>query len=324
MPSSFSFNTGQVRSFRKRLLGWYAREQRILPWRGETDPYRILVSEIMLQQTRVAVVEERYKSFIRQFPSAEKLARARLQTVLAAWSGLGYYRRARALHEASRKIAEDGGFPRSVAELKELPGIGQYTAAAVASIAFNQPAAVVDGNVKRVLARLTGQDLCSEDHWRLAGELLEPRRPGDFNQAMMELGAVICLPGKPLCERCPVMALCAGRGREPRTAKQAARRKAVLRYALALEDGKVLLRRRPSDVSLMAGMWELPEYEIARGKKPLLKLRHSITTTDYTVLVYPGEDEGMIGRWVSVKRAQRMALTGLAKKILRVVSRGMS
>src|SRR6185312_1507285 len=226
MPASFSFSSTQVRSFRKRLLGWYAREQRKLPWRGETDPYRILVSEIMLQQTRVAVVEERYKTFIRQFPSAEKLARAREQTVLAAWSGLGYYRRARALHEASRKIAGNGGFPRSTEELMELPGVGQYTAAAVASIAFDEPAAVVDGNVKRVLGRLTGHDLCSEDHWRLAGELLEPRHPGDSNQAMMELGAVICLPGKPVCERCPVMALCAGRGRDVRVPKES-RRKAI-------------------------------------------------------------------------------------------------
>lgn len=322
MPSSFGFSPSQVRSFRKRLLGWYAREQRKLPWRGETDPYRILVSEIMLQQTRVAVVEERYKSFIRQFPSAEKLARARLQTVLAAWSGLGYYRRARALHEASRKIAGNGGFPRRLEELMELPGIGQYTAAAVASIAFSEPAAVVDGNVKRVLTRLTGRDLSSEDHWRVAGELLEPRHPGDFNQAMMELGAVICLPGRPLCERCPVVSLCTGRGREVRTAKEA-RRKAVLRYALAQRSGKVLLRQRPHDVSLMAGMWELPQCDIPRGKKPVLKLRHSITTTDYTVLVYAGEKGGTVGRWVSVERAEQMALTGLTKKILRAVSRGV-
>lgn len=318
MSSTFSFSPGQVRSFRKRLLGWYAREQRKLPWRGESDPYRILVSEVMLQQTRVAVVEERYKTFIRQFPSAEKLAHARLQTVLAAWSGLGYYRRARALHEAAREIAGNGGFPRSVEKLMELPGVGQYTAAAVASIAFSQPTAVVDGNVKRVLARLTGKDLSSQDHWRLAGELLEPQRPGDFNQAMMELGAVICMPGKPLCERCPVMPLCAGRGREVRPAKQS-RRRAVLRYALSRRNGQVFLRQRPHDVSLMAGMWELPEGHGARGKKPLLNLRHSITTTDYSVLVYAEERSHGDGKWVSVEKAERMALTGLTRKILGAV-----
>jgi len=323
MASLFSFSPGQVRSFRKRLQGWYAREQRKLPWRGESDPYRILVSEVMLQQTRVAVVEERYKSFIRQFPSAEKLARARLQTVLACWSGLGYYRRARALHEAARRIAGNGGFPRSVQKLMELPGIGQYTAAAVASIAFDEPAAVVDGNVKRVLERLTGRDLSSQDHWRLAGELLEPRHPGDFNQAMMELGAVICMPGKPLCERCPVMPLCAGRGRELRAAKES-RRKAVLRYALARRNGQVLLRQRTHDASLMAGMWELPECEVSEGKKPLMKLRHSITTTDYTVLVYPEEKNCPEGKWVPIERAERMALTGLTKKILSMVRKGMS
>jgi|SRR6185312_2012881 len=319
MPASFSFSSTQVRSFRKRLLGWYAREQRKLPWRGETDPYRILVSEIMLQQTRVAVVEERYKSFIRQFPSAEKLARTRLQTVLASWSGLGYYRRARALHEASRKIAAMGGFPRKLDELMELPGVGKYTAAAVSSIAFDEPAAVVDGNVKRVLARLTGRDLSSEDHWRLAGELLEQRHPGDFNQAMMELGAVVCMPGKPMCERCPVTPLCEGRGRDVRAVKES-RRKAVLRYALARRNGKVLLRQRLQSVSLMAGMWELPEYEDARDEKPMLKLRHSITNTDYTVLVYAEAKSDRRGTWVSVKRAERMALTGLAKKILKLVS----
>lgn len=322
MPSPFRFSPGQVRSFRKRLLGWFAREQRELPWRGETDPYRILVSEVMLQQTRVAVVKERYKSFIRQFPSPEKLARAREQTVLAAWSGLGYYRRARALHEAARKIARNNGFPRSLEGLMELPGVGRYTASAVASIAFNEPAAVVDGNVKRVLARLTGRDLTGKAYWEIADELLEPLRPGDFNQAMMELGAVICLPGKPLCERCPVIAVCAGRGRNVGAVKEP-RQKAVLRYALARRNGKVLLLQRPRDASLMAGMWELPECDGARGKGPALKLRHSITTTDYSVLVYPEEKTDAEGKWVPIEKAERMALTGLTKKILRAVGGGM-
>src|SRR5947209_776201 len=139
------------RRFRSNLLRWYEREQRTLPWRGETDPYRILVSEIMLQQTRVAVVEERYKKFLQQYPTVRALAGAKEESVLAAWSGLGYYRRARNLHAAAKQISATGSFPRTVAELMRLPGIGRYTASAVASIAFGEPVAVVDGNVKRVL-----------------------------------------------------------------------------------------------------------------------------------------------------------------------------
>src|SRR6266481_7132769 len=151
--------------FRRLLLRWFDRHQRKLPWRGERDPYSILVSEIMLQQTRVAVVEDRYVKFVKQFPSATKLAQAREATVLAAWSGLGYYRRARALHAAAKQVASRREFPRTAGELMELPGVGRYTAAAVASIAFGEPVAVVDGNVKRVVERITGKQLPVEDCW---------------------------------------------------------------------------------------------------------------------------------------------------------------
>ena len=259
LPSSpKTFAARQARTFRQRLLGWFDREQRSLPWRGERDPYRILVSEIMLQQTRVAVVEERYKQFLAQFPGTGRLARAREQTVLAAWSGLGYYRRARNLHAAAKMVEALGGFPRTADSLLELPGIGRYTAAAVASIAFGEPVAVVDGNVKRVLHRITGRELSEEDNWQIADELLDARRPGDFNQAMMELGAVVCLPSTPLCKRCPVMAVCQVQGAGV-SRKKPARVKAELRYLLALEDDRVFLRQRPKTSSLMAGMWELPE-----------------------------------------------------------------
>lgn len=298
------------------MLRWYDREQRRLPWRGEKDPYRILVSEIMLQQTRVAVVEERYKTFIRQFPTTEELARAREQTVLAAWSGLGYYRRARALHAATKELASNGGFPRTAEALRTLPGVGRYTAAAVASIAYGEPVAVVDGNVKRVLGRILGHELKEQQCWITAGEMLDSRRPGDFNQAMMELGAILCMPGKPLCEKCPVARLCATRGAGTER-KQTSRRKAVQCYALAFRDGKVLLRQRPRTSSLMPGMWELPEYR-ARSQEPLLRLRHAITTTDYTVLVFAADRGSKAGeRWTPVQRVDRMALTGLARKILR-------
>lgn len=302
--------------FRKLLLRWYDREQRTLPWRGEQDPYRILVSEIMLQQTRVAVVEERYKTFIRQFPAVQRLASAREQTVLAAWSGLGYYRRARSLHAAAKKIAGNGGFPRTVEELQELPGVGRYTAAAVASIAFGEPAAVVDGNVKRVLGRVLGRELAEQQCWATADAMLDRRRPGDFNQAMMELGAMICVPGgEPLCAACPVAPLCVSRGAAPKS-KQVPRRKAVLYYMLARKNGSVLLRQRSMESTLMPGMWELPECR-ARLQEPLLRLRHSITTTDYTVLVFPANGRCKSGgRWVPLQRVERIALTGLAWKIL--------
>ena len=315
--SRAEFNTQHLRSFRQRLLRWFDREQRKLPWRGEVDPYRILVSEIMLQQTRVAVVEERYKQFLRQFPTVQKLARAREQTVLAAWSGLGYYRRARALHAAAKKVAANGGFPANAALLQQLPGVGRYTAAAVASIAYEEAVPVVDGNVKRLLERITGRRLSDEENWRIAGELLQRLRPGDFNQAMMELGAVICVPGEPRCDRCPVVALCARRG-VAATRKSVRRRKGVLRYTLAMKHGRVLLQQRPRDASLMAGMWELPELAGSPADvQAIAELRHSITTTDYKVLVYAAGDVGRDGKWVPLNKVDRVALTGLAKKILR-------
>jgi A/G-specific adenine glycosylase len=308
-------------SFRRLLLQWYRQNQRKLPWRGQSDPYGILVSEIMLQQTRVAVVEDRYKKFTAQFPTVERLARAREQTVLAAWSGLGYYRRARNLHAAAKQIAKSDSFPPTAEALRELPGIGRYTANAVASIAFGEPVAVVDGNVKRVLQRVTGRELSEDQYWQTAGALLAAESPGDFNQAMMELGAVVCVPGNPLCMACPVIELCATRGAHAQS-ERAARRKAVLEYSLCLKDGSVLLQQRSQDSSLMPGMWELPPCSVRSQKRqamqpmqPMMKLKHSITTTDYSVMVFAGN--GRKGQWVSLKNAERFALTGLTRKILR-------
>lgn len=316
MSPQSTLNSSQIRNFDKRLLRWFDREQRRLPWRGEKDPYRILVSEIMLQQTRVAVVEQRYKQFLRQFPTVQKLARAREQTVLAAWSGLGYYRRARALHAAAKQVAAHGKFPNRASALMELPGVGRYTAAAVASIAFGEAVPVVDGNVKRVLERIAGRWLREQENWRMAGELLQPLRPGDFNQAMMELGAVVCVPGRPHCDLCPVLPLCKGRDKVT-VRKRVIRRKAVLRYTLAQQNGCVLLRQRAQNASLMAGMWELPLSRGTRaGRKPIAALRHSITTTDYKVLVHAGTGRLGDAKWIPVRKAERMALTGLAKKIL--------
>ena len=310
--------------FRRLLLAWYQESQRKLPWRGATDPYHILVSEIMLQQTRVAVVEERYKKFIAQFPSAERLARAKEATVLAAWSGLGYYRRARNLHAAAKEIVRCGSFPQTTPELMELPGVGRYTAAAVASIAFGEPVAVVDGNVKRVIDRVVNRKAAlpgsnTEKHyWEIAGQLLDRHSPGDFNQAMMELGAVVCLPAQPLCHACPVADLCGARGPTEK-ASRPTRRKAELHYALARRNGSVLLRQRKKQSSLMPGMWELPEIEGQNESKlPLLKLRHAITTTDYTVFVYDGNNKKRTAdRWVPLRSVHRLPITGLTRKIIR-------
>lgn len=311
-------------AFRRCLLRWFDREKRALPWREESDPYRILVSEIMLQQTRVAVVRERYPEFLRHFPTIRRLARAREQTVLAAWSGLGYYRRARSLHAAAKQIAAARGFPQTSAGLRELPGVGRYTANAVASIAFAESVPVVDGNVQRVLERFTGGRLRSEESWEAAARLLDRKRPGDFNQAIMELGALICLPGTPLCAKCPVARLCCSRGAgAART--QTSRRKAVLNYALVRRDGDVLLKQRPRKTSLMPGMWELPSLRpgSAREKTPVLMLRHSITSTDYSVSVYTSNGRSRSrGRWVPLRSAERLPLTGLARKILRRLAAG--
>lgn len=309
-------------NFRRRLLRWYEKHQRKLPWRGARNPYNILVSEVMLQQTRVAVVEKRYQQFVRQFPTVETLARSREQTVLAAWSGLGYYRRARNLHAAAKEITAAKQFPETAEALRQLPGIGRYTANAVASIAFGEPVAVVDGNVKRVLERVfaakkpTATRWGDARYWELAELLLDPRRAGDFNQAMMELGALVCLPGQPLCQACPVAAGCATRG--PAVKKQRpGRRKAVLHYTLVRKNGAVLLQQRSQQSSLMPGMWELPQLVPDRYSVPLLKLRHSITTTDYTIFVHAGENTtAKYGRWVSLTSAKRRPLTGLARKIL--------
>ena len=189
----------------------------------------------------------------------------------------------------------------------------------MASIAFDEPVAVVDGNVKRVLQRLIGVELSSNDHWQMAQELLDLRRPGDFNQAMMELGATICLPGHPICARCPVRNFCASRGTSNEKKVAALRKKATLSYLLVRRGDSVLLRQRPAKVSLMPGMWELPQVQRVHTKEiPLLKLRHSITTTDYSILVYAnGRKRPGDGVWCPLRAVGRLPLTGLARKALR-------
>jgi A/G-specific adenine glycosylase len=312
-------SAAQRRRFQKKILAWYDLHRRDLPWRVNRDPYRVWLSEIMLQQTRVAAVIAHYHEFLRRFPTVQKLAAAREASVLAAWSGLGYYRRARMLHAAAKVIVRkhEGKLPSTEVGLRNLPGIGRYTAAAIASIAFNEPVAVVDGNVERVLQRLVGRRLAGEELWVGANSFLDKLRPGDFNQAMMELGAEVCTPRRPACLMCPVVALCATRGELPVDTKAAKQKKREIHYALHCRNGDVLLVQRARDASLMPGMWELPE-AIANGGAPLFSVRHSITTTDYTVRLWKTHVTSSVeGTWFSKDRLRRVALTGLARKILR-------
>jgi A/G-specific adenine glycosylase len=320
-----AFSSSETPAFRQRLLAWYDAHARDLPWRASRDPYRVWLSEIMLQQTRVAAVLEHYHEFLRRFPTVKKLATAREASVLAAWSGLGYYRRARMLYAAAKVVVREhsGKFPQTADELRSLPGIGRYTAAAIASIAFDEPIAVVDGNVERVLQRVSGKRLAGEELWQAATHLLDAKRPGDFNQAMMELGATVCTPRAPACLMCPIVNLCATRGELAATAKPVPQTKREIHYVLDFRnrnprDREVFLVQRSPDVSLMPGMWELPEIDSVNGGSPLFSLRHSITVTDYTVRVWQNTlPSHAPGKWVSMQRLRAVALTGLARKILR-------
>jgi A/G-specific adenine glycosylase len=258
---------------RRALLEHYDRYQRRLPWRGETDPYRILVSEVMLQQTRVETVLGYYEPWLRRFPDLESLASADPDEIIEAWEGLGYYRRARNLHRAARLVRErpDGALPSTYAELKELPGLGEYTAGAVASIAFGEVVPAADGNVRRVLSRLFDEPDPKPAWLRdTAAALVDPARPGDWNQALMELGATICTPRGPRCARCPVADRCRARAagtqeERPAPAPRRAPRRAVFAVAVVHRGGRVLLERRPPD-GLLGGMWSFPEVEVATDR----------------------------------------------------------
>jgi len=329
-------------NLRSALLAWYARNRRDLPWRRSSDPYAIWVSEIMLQQTRVAVVVERYQAFLLRFPTLLSLALASEEDVLALWSGLGYYRRARMLHKAAQFVAGQlhGNLPRNAAALRTLPGIGAYTATAIASIAYGEPVAVVDGNVERVLCRLEGwdADAASQAALRqridaLATELVDPKQPGDFNQAMMELGATVCLPRNPQCLVCPWASVCKTKG-EHKTQPRAKMTSCEVAYALAVRSGQqagkagreVLLEKRPASHTVMPGLWELPALTDSDVPADELRMtvRHAIMQVNYYVrirTVFEGDVESVAvpggeRRWVPLSEAGAMALTGLARKVL--------
>ncbi len=247
--------------FKTALLRWYDDNRRDLPWRKTRDPYRIWVSEIMLQQTRVAAVLGHYRLFLKRFPNVRALAAASESSVLAAWSGLGYYRRARMMRECAQHIVAEHRcrFPRSSKELQTLPGIGRYTAAAIASIAFAEPIAVLDGNVERVLQRLAGRSLTTKDLWRRAQSSLSESRPADFNQSMMELGALVCTPHQPKCSTCPIRKWCTTQGEVSHTIPRQSQFRKEIWCVLDQRKRDIRLVQRPANSSLMAAMWELPQ-----------------------------------------------------------------
>ncbi len=324
---------------RRRLLAWYDTRRRHLPWRRTQDPFAIWVSEIMLQQTRVAAVIDRFKAFMAHFPTIAALARARDQEVLALWSGLGYYRRARMLHQAAQQVMGNHGgvLPSTAAELRQLPGIGAYTASAIASIAHGEAVAVVDGNVERVLCRVAGWDASQphkSSHARklgdFAAQLLDPHRPGDFNQAMMELGATLCLPRNPQCAQCPLLAACATRG-EHKTAPRPPSENRDAAFALCLRPERarspaVLLEQRPATESVMPGLWELPALRnpLLPADEAEMTVRHAIMQVNYRVRIRRVAEQKVSDltrksgrrRWVPASELPQTALTGLARKVL--------
>ncbi len=318
------------------LLPWYDSHARVLPWRESRDPYRIWVSEIMLQQTRVEAVKPYFERFLSALPTLQDLCAAQEEELLKLWEGLGYYNRVRNLQKGAKEVLKrfGGRVPDSVEELRALPGIGDYTAGAIASIAYDKPVCAVDGNVLRVLSRLLcdRQDISEPQVKKSAQKKLEaviPQRAGDFNQALMELGATVCLPnGEPRCEACPLSKLCEGRKRGmekelPVKAPKKPRKKERKTVLLLFQGYRIALQKRPPK-GLLAGLWELPSLPGALEKEaveqtltgwglsfgPLSKLpeaKHIFTPVEWEMTGFrvqvQGDKEGFI--WVSLEELQK-------------------
>jgi A/G-specific adenine glycosylase len=343
----------RIGGFRKKLLHWYRSHRRSLPWRNNTTPYRIWISEIMLQQTQTATVLSYYERFLQRFPDVQSLAQASESEVLNAWSGLGYYSRARNLRRAAKQIVSvDGSFPRDFIDVLHLPGIGRYTAGAICSIAFNQPYPVVDGNVRRVLTRLMGiqQHVPERYFWDLMSTWISRRAPSSFNQAMMELGALICMPLQPKCPQCPVRAFCHAQrlGIEERIPKarkkQACRRLGIV--LLVLERNRRILLTTSGKNSFIPGAWGLPwrimpdhlsKEECAAvlcqevlGKEIRLEfcgsVRHSISNRRITGFGFHGKAGQISGipavgklRWANPALLGRFLTSSFFQKVLRKI-----
>jgi len=347
---------GAARRLRAPILRWYRRAKRDLPWRRTTDPYAIWVSEVMLQQTTVAAVIPYWQRFLDRFPDAASLAAGREEDVLALWSGLGYYRRARALREGALAVMEHHGgrVPETAAALLGLPGIGRYTAGAIASVAFGRETPVVDGNVKRVFSRLFairggGSAASERAYWSIAEALVRGGTPGDWNQAVMELGATVCTPRAPRCDSCPVARSCRARALgspESFPARQKPKPVRVVPVAVLWIErrGRVLLLRRGPEGPLR-GAWDLPATVIASGETPgralvralsvrhglrlhagslLLTAKHAILQTRLAIDVVEAAPLATVPRraalrWVAPDRLDEVAISGATTKIARAV-----
>ncbi len=337
------------------LVAWYSQQKRDLPWRRKRDPYAIWLSEIMLQQTRVETVVPYYHAFLKQFPTVAMLAAASEEQVLKRWAGLGYYRRARQLHLAAQEVVTHygGELPRTAAELQQLKGVGRYTAGAIASIAFEEPVPLVDGNVSRVFSRLFAlpddmrQRAGQQRVWGLAEQLVPQKKPGDFNQALMELGALVCVPRNPRCLICPLRDQCEARtqGLEqqlPHMSKKAKPKQlAMVAAILQQRNGDVLLAQRASD-GLFGGLWEPPMVEaaslaagrdalsqlgVSRSRKlePKGQVRHILTHRRLDIEVLSAQLSrrtklpAVTGAYVQLRWTQPkdVPLSSLARKVLR-------
>jgi A/G-specific adenine glycosylase len=330
-------STSELCEFRAGLWHWFGRHQRDLPWRRTRDPYAIWISEIMLQQTRVAAVIPYYERFLSRFSTFEALADASEAELLAHWAGLGYYHRARNLQRAAQVMRERGTFPSSYKEIRGLPGIGDYTAAAIASIAFDLPHAVLDGNVFRVLSRMRDDatniaSSAGRKHFaRVADDLLDRTKPGVFNQAIMELGATICLPSNPQCLLCPAARFCGARasGRQNELPVKTPAHKSVAEHRTVFwiePNGSVLLWQRPASSRLMPGFWELPERAqlpaITAGRT-LGSFRHGITFHNYRFEVVEASAPVDIGacEWIALEALTNLPVSTVLKKAKRVMER---
>lgn len=327
-------------SISAKLIRWYEANKRDLPWRRTSDPYRIWLSEVMLQQTRVATVIPYYEKFLERFPRIEDLAAAPEADVLALWAGLGYYSRARNMHTAAKQVAAAGGFPGTYGEIRALPGVGDYTAAAIASLSFGLPEAVLDGNVMRVIARLDadpGDIQAPATRKRMqarADDLLDRGRPGEFNQAIMELGAMVCVPADPRCLACPIHDECVscreGRQREFPVKLRKQRITELSEIMLVIEsDDKLLMWQRPAESPRMAGFWELPEAKQlprARIQRQVGRFRHSITVYRFEIKVFEASvetvPEGLV--WIGRDRIEQIPLSTVARKALLLKRKGFN
>ncbi len=341
-------------SLRGALLSWYEERQRDLPWRRRRDPYSIWVSEVMLQQTRVETVLPYYARFLERFSTVDSLAAAETEEVLALWSGLGYYRRARLMHAAARLIVDEGGdFPSTLKGLRELPGVGEYTAAAVGSIAFGLAEPTLDGNVKRVVGRMLAlqveADKALDEIRERARALLDPERPGDSNQALMEIGATVCTPRQPRCGSCPLEAGCGAAQRgspeeHPKIKPRAKRLRKRRLIAVVRRGERYLFFKRPEDSNLLAGTWELPWVESDNKRAPEEGLadryggrwslgasrgtiRHAITVRLFEIalrdaLVETGAfvAEGREAAWLGEKDIATLPHSSLVQKVFKKIA----